>query len=411
MYINNTQSANLTEHHQTELIAMANIATEMYWREHLGIEYQADEYLEWLRMFPESEPPLPGLNDYVRNRRPQTLRDKRPVKPKFNLSLVTKNTLEDTAWQLGQKMTLKKLPGKGLRRLTSRVMIHQVFGKLAPSIWIIIHDLSKKPEHTELLIKEFLDENEALNILQASLAKSTNKTVRRLAAHWQNNQVQRTWSLIDLALGVNPNPPREFIHYTGIKEAKEFDMISPTFTPEKLPRAWVLRKTWNILSNQTRVRHNLYRAVRRAIAAKLGTQSQEAKILSKLILGAERLADGIDTRKEEMEAIIQKTGNKLALRTEDRDWSLANREMVLKPGSGAPWPAHFDAATVFQPLKNAATTEPTIEKIRDAAELKIAMADRKADQEAMLCRMIRVFTTRRTQRMQDSMKITEPEIK
>lgn len=386
-----------------DLIAMCNIAAEIFWRDNLGLEYQSREYREKILDNPESEPDLPEIKDFKRAY-VEPAKKKREPSPKLGLKAMGREAAEELRLALGAGKPRRRGWSRALRRLRSYVSILETYGeKRSVKLWDMLKLIDKNPEEAvEALEKDFPEETEAMQTLQKELAKGSRKWEKRVAGGWGKRGADWARALLASVLGMPDDPKREHLRETGIKLATGFEKSFKTIPEERLKGVWNVGTGLGKDARRAGRDKARYRAAYLPFKEKSGKDKPGLLTLFRAVIrGAERLKEMLEARRNETRAAIKQGKGKFTLREIEREWSVENGDMVPKKTIGRPWPLHLDPELVFEKLKTEepAPPPPQIPKKRKTEEIAETMkTGQRAPEESVLEKLARIVRPRSARR-------------
>ena len=383
-----------------DLIALANISAEIFWRENLGLEYQAREYKESLLINAEKEPELPEIKDY-KTAKVEPARKKREPAPKLRLKALGRETAEEIQIALGTNTPKRRGLSRALRRIRSYVGVLENYGeKRKVKFWDLLKLIEKDPKQAnEALQEDFPEEAAALDNLQKELASGRRKWEKRLASDWAKRGKEWGRALLCAVLGMPEEPKPDHLLETGLKLAAGFEKSFKSIPEDKLKQVWAVGTDLGKDARRAGRDKTRYRAAYLPFKNRTEKKGLTA-LFGAIIRGAERLKEILEARKNETRSAIQKTRGGYKLQEIDREWSLKNGEMVGEPSKGRPWPLHLDPELVFEKVKR---KEPEPEKPvrRKAKEIQETLkSGTKSPKESLLEKLARITRPKRARRRQ-----------
>jgi hypothetical protein len=358
-----------------ELVAMANIATEIFWRELLPLNLQSPQFIEALAINPEQEPPLPTLESFrIRSGIPGKRREE-PEEPAKPMILLDSRYEEDQALEYGEISILSKIKKKlglvrGRIQLRATVSVALKWANKKLKFFGILKTLNNNEDCSKIrlaLKKEFpkeVREVESLSNIQETI--SNKKTKKELNIMLSDDMAYTGAVLARISGDLNPEDVKDqqVLEWSG-KLANVFEnATSDTDTQTKLSAVYKEGKSAQEQKTQEERRTLIYRRVKRAAEKALKLNPSLANILdpainciNKIIRGSKRITLVLEARANEAKSSVKTDENgKASIRKEKREWILEKTEngfeFVVKENEGKPYPPHFDPDTVIEPLKD-----------------------------------------------------------
>lgn len=406
-----------------DLIAMCNISAEIFWREHLGLEYQSEEYRLKVAENPEAEPPLPEVSQFRKNarvERPIRSGGRRPPVPDLKVGALGREAAEEIRLALGADRpggvsgggSAGRRTSKAIRRLSSYIATLETYGeKRKVKFWDLFRLMETKPaEAAKSLEEDFPEEAEALKNLEKSIRAGQRKPERRLVAAWAKRGREWARALLAAVVGMPENPDRKHLRAQGLLAASGYEKTFKAIPADRLPSIWGIGT--GLGREAARMRHDAarYRAVLRGMRQRDPRESEAGPetgassaqtLMSAILRGASRLMETLDARKAETRsAILRGRGKAWTLRETGREWSwsIKDKDIVPQPSKGRPWPLHLDPELVFEELKKEEIPVPARKK-RKIEEIQETVSEKKkSPEETVLERLIRVVSPRRARR-------------
>jgi hypothetical protein len=358
-----------------ELIAMANIATEIFWRELLPLQLQSQEFKKALEENPDQEPPLPTIESFK-------ARSGIPGKPREESEVVAKPILlldskfkEDKDLEYGEISILSRIKRKlgsvrGRMQLRATVAIALKWANKKLKFFGVVKSISDKSQATKTkssLIKEFPQEAQDIENLLKITGLVINRRAEKTLKEITENDEQYSAALLARVAGdLESNSIEEgtIIDWSG-RLANAFE--GATQGKESQAKLQAILKEGEATKSQrgeTEKQTLAYRRLKRAIERALNLNSTllpmiepALKCLDKIIRGSKRLTLVFEARTNEANNSVRLLSNgKLEPRIEKREWALEKTptgfEFQVKENEGKPWPPHLDPDTVIEPLKD-----------------------------------------------------------
>lgn len=366
-----------------ELIAMANIATEIFWRELLPLNLQSQEFKEALRQNPDVEPALPTIESFkARSGIPGKKTEEEPVVSN-PISLLDKRSKEDQDIEYGDIPILSKLKQKiglvrGRIQLKATIAIALKWAKKKIKFFGVLKTLQErgKVDYVEQiekvkvgLVKEFPEESKDIETLITSGGAIIKGKGRQELSNIISSTSEYTGAILARIAG--DLPPEEINNETTLEWAGKLAQVFENATTEKDSQSKLLAihnegegaKEQKVEEEK---RTLVYRKLKRALErqAKLYPDNQDIinrglLCLDKMIRGSKRICLVLEARTNEAKYSVSPpdpTSGRLSMRKEQREWALEKTptgfEFIVNGNQGKPWPKHLDPDTVIEPLKD-----------------------------------------------------------
>jgi hypothetical protein len=379
------------------MIGLANIAAEIYWRENLGLEYQEETYQQEIVENPESEPALPKAEDFRKGR--TRVQGKRTKRKRPVIALV------EEAESIVLRGGRRRKPGgrnlleallKGVERYGTRKV------KLPELVESILGDGKKGATLAE---REFPDEAEAINTLIAE--GGTTKAWKKLLGEWKKKGGAWARAVMALALSPDDEPPKD-VAQQAMKEAELYQKTFGKMGEGKYENVWDKGTQLGTVGAKFRQDWFAYRRVKKE-TVRAGKASGVWDALVKGALGVSRM---LGAKKKEIRAALTKRNGKVVLKREPQEWEVKEGTLKTTQGEGIPWPEHLDPERVLLPLERGETPEPPGVKTPKEQALEVLKEEepQTAQEESTVIRIFKGLRRRRKERearIKEAMK--EPE--
>lgn len=358
-----------------ELVAMANIATEIFWRELLPLNLQSQEFKTALAINPDQEPPLPTINTFkARSGIPGKRKEEETIASEPILVLDSKFK-EDRDLEYGEISILSKLKKKiglvrGRIQLRATVSIAMKWANKKLKFFGILKSLNDKEQVLKTktsLSKEFPTESADIQSLEnAKKTLNNKKTIKKLEKIINNNREYTAALLARIAGDLESNQVND---KTTLDWAGKLANVFENATTEKDTQTKLLsiNKEGQLAKAQKQeeeVRTLTYRGIKRALEKSLTLSSKSHNIITpallcinKMIRGSKRVSLVLEARTNEAKnSVYVSRDGKASMLTEKREWELEKSPegftFLVKENKGKPWPPHLDPDTVIEPLKD-----------------------------------------------------------
>ena len=358
-----------------EMIAMANIATEIFWRELLPLNMQSNEFKEQLINNPDLEPALPTIESFkARSGIPGQRRDEEEI-PNKPITTLDSKFAEDQNLEYGEIPILSKIKKKiglirGRIQLRATVAVALKWTNTKLKFFGIIKSLNNEEQCEKIsqdLKKNFPIESQDLNYLKAAQGIIENKKVQEEIAELFSSKSNYTSLLLARISG--DSQPEDIDNSTVLDWSSKLANVFENATTKKDSQTKLLAIYKEGLSaldqKQNEEQKTLkYRRIRRGLEKLLklnetlrGNLEPALKCIKKVIRGSKRISLVLEARNNEAKNSVSiSTDGKASMRTEKREWQLTKTEEGLsfevKENEGKPWPSHLDPDTVIEPLKD-----------------------------------------------------------
>jgi hypothetical protein len=372
-----------------DLIAMANIATEIIWRRTLPFHLQSPEYQRDIAADPTGEEPnLPSLEDYespsgIRGVKPNPKPDSEeitnPDVPKpTHLTSQEKEIYNLVKAERGILATYKERAKSklGLRILNAVAVISQTLSKrgIKPiSVFMGLKDKAKEKATSEEILLALPNENRALKRLLDSKLKEKikSKAAKKVLLEWERG---KGWARAVMALsaGTASEPIPDLVLGVAKKQAEAYDAALETNPKEtKLKATAALAKSCAKSAFEERQRESAYTVLLGAIRSLEKSSSlqktptldlrDEKTLVSNLIRGSRRLSLFLQARVDEIQHSIKKTKSGFKTQEETREWKIDSDGIRAEENKGRPWPSYLDPERVLLPLESG--NSPAIDEL------------------------------------------------
>lgn len=359
-----------------ELVAMANIATEIFWRELLPLNLQSPEFREAIKTNPQQEPPLPTM-DFFRAHSgiPGRRKEEEEIVRKPIFMLDSKFD-DDQNLEYGEISMLSKIKKKiglvrGRIQLRATVAIALKWANKKLKFFGIVKSLEDDEQSSKAKInlsKEFPREAKDLDTLtEVSELIENKKTRKELKEIISNNSLYTAALLSRIAGDIEPDEieNNSVLEWSG-KLASVFE--NATTKDDNQSKLLAIVKEGQITKDQKQkeeLRTLTYRRIKRALERTLNISRNLSEIIKpalacidKIIRGSKRVSLVLEARTNEaLNSVSTSDSGKALMRSEKREWELEKTptgfEFIVKKNDGKPWPAHLDPDTVIEPLKDA----------------------------------------------------------
>jgi hypothetical protein len=362
-----------------ELVAITNIAAEIYWREALPFDLQSPQYQKELLTNPSKEPELPTLKDFdaPSGIRGATQSQKSPLTA---YSPINDNLIIDRREDMDERYQLVSVLSRLKRRvskLKGRIQLQAIAtianiwqnkkSKFLNVIRAVENNKRLPSNESKKIVKDFEEEfdleGEALDgmsnnkELKTFLSKKNKKTLAALS----KNGSDRQRGMIALICGTEAEPENKKVLETGIKLIAAFEKNNPDIkTQTGRSKAEELYREGIELgkeSKREKRRTLLYRALKRNIDRGVKSGKKDwvvyQKIMEALIRGSQRVSFLLEARKEEANSIIERKRGKFSVRSTNREHTIEGGAIIIKDSIGKPWPTYLDPETVLEPMQYA----------------------------------------------------------
>jgi hypothetical protein len=419
----NNQRGPEKEDDLNNLIALSNIAAEIYWRQTLPLQNQSPQYLQALALNPTEEPPIPtlasfGIKSGLPN--PQKKTQKTPPAtpppstkpaPDWNEALLTPEEKDQSDLETGKKSLLQaiKIQKKGLEEITTlqcTLTTYETWGPKRINPWVTKKNLDGKSGSLKALQEKLPQESKALstllafeNLLPPGRAKNTLESLKTQ---------EFGHALLALTTGLKETPSAIETSQGLHKAAALYEKsIQETDSPEKLKTIyqeglWALQE-----QKRESLRTQNYKALLKQVQ-KLETQGQAISnsktVIQTLIAGSQTLTRALEARAwEAHHATTQNANGTISYQKISRDWSLdpSTNQLTAKPSQGKPWPPHIDPELILPKLELPTPPNPTR---TNPKELKKLLSDRMTPDESPLVRFIKSKARRKKKLSQQILK-------
>ena len=368
-----------------ELIAMANIATEIFWRELLPLNLQSQEFKDGLQQNPDVEPALPTIESFkAKSGIPGRRSEEEPVVSK-PISLLDTKSKEDQDLEYGDIPILSKLRKKiglvrGRIQLKATIAIALKWAKKKIKFFGVLKTLQDKDKEDYLnqvekikmgLVREFpAESNDLENLIKSESLLEKGRSKKELK-EIISNPSEYTGALLARIAG--DLGPEDINNEVTLEWAGKLAQVFENATTEKDSQSKLLAiknegEGAKEQKTQEERRTLTYRRLKRVLErqAKLdlsngGIIALSLLCLDKMIRGSKRISLVLEARTNEAQYSVNPpdpTSGKLSMRKEQREWSLEKTpdgvglEFIVKENQGKPWPRHLDPDTVIEPLKD-----------------------------------------------------------
>jgi len=361
-----------------ELVAMTNIASEIFWRELLPLKLQSPEFQALLAQEPETEPPLPTIESFkarsgIPGEPDYERREEIPEIPKVLLE--SAEDKEEKDLEYGEIPILTKVRER-IGKLRGRIQLRAMVGVALKwsnkklKFFGILKSLSNPEECTKIrknLDREFPMEAQDMESLRGLSPLIKNKRSRQALEELLTSDTNYVPALLARIAGeTEPTAIKEetLIEWAG-RLANVFESAtSKKDTQTKL--ANIVKEGQLTLAQKSSEdkRTLIYRRIKRALEKVLKVERPSENFIAlgidcinKIIRGSKRIALTLEARNQEAtNSVSVTTDGKFAVRNEMREYSLTRTErgyeFKVEENEGKPWPAHLDPETVIEPLKD-----------------------------------------------------------
>lgn len=383
-----------------ELVAMTNIASEIFWRELLPLSLQSPEFRAALKENPEEEPPLPTITSF---KAPSGIPGMRPDDEEEEIQtfrLTDNKTDEDRNLEYGEIPILDRARKKvgivrGRLQLRSTIAVAMKWANKKIKFFSIFKSLATPEECVKVikeLSKEFPEEALDLENLKGVSRYITNRKTKTSLEDLYKSPIKTAPSLLARIAGDSePEAVSEenILEWSG-KLANVFE--SATNEKDKEEKLVAIHNEYKQATSENKSEQGRtlqYRRIKRALEKIKRLNPSITDIISpalncinKIIRGSKRLALILEARAlEATHSVKLDKDNQPRLRRERREWGLQKTptgfEFIVKENQGKPWPPHLDPDTVIEPIKDIILKGG----IDTQRELEIPRAKRKSTEE------------------------------
>jgi hypothetical protein len=371
-----------------DLIAMSNIATEIYYREYMPFKYQSSEFKSELMQSPEQEPRIPDLEEFeipsgIAGDKFRKQKDEEEENISWeDIKPLDSKRKDEIAQEYGVVSFINKIRKRveGIRGrliLGAIATIAKVWEKKKLKFFPTIKSLNNPTEGKQILEKiqdTFPEEEDAmkrLEIVRDLEIISREKTRLRLNKIIENDQ-ERGHTIINMAIGLRENITDTEAQKIAPTLLANFEAgIKASDNSKKLEL--VEQEGLRSLNEKKKEdsRRLEYQSIRRSLKVNLKEEPSKGEsilkaieILNQMIEGSKKVSLSLEARYLEAKYSIEKTEKGLQVKNEDREWDLENAaqsyKLIVRSNKGKPWPPHLDPDTVILPLE-----APTGEKIEN----------------------------------------------
>jgi len=344
------------------LIALANLAAEIYWRETLPLRAQSHEYLSQLRQNPEEEPPIPTLDRfnipsgfYSKPLPDSQIQNNHPLE-KWNTALLSPQQIEESELESGKKSLLDELKKQMKKREEITVLQHclstfQVWHAKKINPWTAKKVLNKNKYTTKTLTENLSEEVSTLKTLAPLLSLLPEGKAREELKLLQTEEFGH--GLLALTSGIKPLPdPEETLQGLHKLAALYDNSIQESDSPEKLK----LIQQEGIWAKREKLREHArlqkYKIILKGVeclqAQNLPTYNT-IPILKALIQGSQTLSGALTARHSEAFYATISTSEGVRYRSTPREWHINQKTLKIEagPSQGKPYPPHIDPELIL----------------------------------------------------------------
>jgi len=372
-----------------DLIAMVNIAADIYYREFMPFRFQSQEFKTSLLNSPEEEPSLPSLEDFEipsgigGDRRRQRVREEvRDIGEEVqwnDIAPLDEDKKIEMSLEYGETSFLAKIKSKIMRLRGTMILgamatIAKVWEKKKMKFFPTIKSLNSTAEVKEVLERlssSFPEEKSALEIfgaLESSGIIKRQKVLERLKT-LTSSPKEAGHAIINMAIGLRKNVTDKEAQSLGINLLRNFENgVTDKDDEKKLELIEQEGNRYLLEKRDEDLRRISYQSIRRSILVNSQAKASENPkikealvLLDQMIEGSKKVSLSLEARYLEAKFSVERDEKEIKMRKQTREWSLEKLgnalELVVKRSVGKPWPPHLDPETVISSLKSSTGKE------------------------------------------------------
>jgi hypothetical protein len=428
----NNQRGPDKENDLNNLIALSNIAAEIYWRENLPLNAQSKTYISHISQNPTNEPPLQTLENFQipsglpqkkpRQPTPPKIRPNQPDLSPWNQSLLSPEEKEQSDIETGQQSLLQtirkqKKSLEEINTLQATLITYDVWGPKKINPWIAKKTLDSKPNTLKSLQEKLPDEYNALTTLLSLEPLLPEGKAKKILSTLKAQEIGH--ALLALTTGLKETPTPTEISQGLPKAAAIFEKSSQEIDPpEKLKNIyqeglWAKREKLQEI-RRTQNYKTLLKAVEHLENQEI-TISNTKTVIKTLIQGSQTLTQALQARTDEAHHATQKNPDgSISAQKTTREWTLNlnTNQFETKSSQGKPWPPHIDPELILPKLQNPPPITNTRTPIQNIPKLLSDTKPIPTNEESPLIRFIKSKRLRKRKLAQEIAKELEnlPEI-